>query len=113
MTMTPEPLSMQEVRRREPCRICSTLRSEHGGKNHAFVGEGDTNTSLRPASSSDRPPSGDAPASQGSLGIALKGDPVLRIALIRAGVITVDQINQAEEELKVVGLGAVAPKGLG
>jgi hypothetical protein len=94
-----------------PCRICDKPKAEHEEMRHQFVALDETrNTGLRPQKSSDDASSSSAPASQGSLGIARGGDPVLRLALIRAGVITPQDLDAIEAELKASGFANAAPQ---
>lgn len=97
----------------EKCELCQVPRNMHGGKMHAFVGAETRNQGLRPNKSGSHASSSDASESQGSLGIALKGDPVLRIALIRKGVLTPEDLTVAEAELKSYGLASAAPTTVG
>jgi len=94
------------------CTICKKPRSEHQGMRHAFVLFTDKDQGLRPRNDGSDASSSDKPKSQGSLGIAMRGDPVLRLALIRAGVITSEDLDKVEAELKASGLASVAPTPL-
>lgn len=97
----------------DPCRICDLPRAEHGQMRHEFISLEETrNTGLRPAKSSSDASSGSAPSSQGSFRIASGGDPVLRLALIRAGVITAQDLDSIEAELKASGLASASPQRL-
>lgn len=94
------------------CTICTTPRSEHGDRKHQFRGAEDRDTSLIPKKSGGDASLSDTSVPQGSLGIASKGDPVLRLALIRAGVLTAQDLDVVEAELKASGLGSFAPSTL-
>lgn len=79
------------------CRICGKAREAHYNTVHEFTS---TRSSLKVSkSSSDTPKSGE-PVSQINPYAALRGDPVLRVVLIRKGIIDLEDIAQAEAELK-------------
>ena len=93
-------MTMEATEMGEPlCRVCKHPRSNHPFR-HPFQGFDQDATLKLP----DDAPSSDAGMIQGSPGNALRGDPVLRMALIRAGVITADQLTQVEAELKATGI---------
>lgn len=92
----------------ELCTICHKTRADHGDMVHAFSGP-DENVRLRPNKLSSESSSSSAPIPQGSIGIAMRGDPVLRLALIRAGLITPADLDKIEAELRVSGLASAAP----
>lgn len=94
----------------DACQICGVTRENHRGLRHMFVAPGETrNTGLRPNASGSDASSHDAAGSQGSLGIASRGDPVLRFALIRAGVLTAKDLELVEAELKASGFVVASP----
>ena len=93
------------------CRICDKPKAEHAEMRHEFVPlDAERNTGLRPQKSSSDASSSSAPESQGSLRVARGGDPVLRLALIRAGVITAQDLDNIEAELKASGLASAVPQ---
>ena len=99
------------VQHAELCRICREPRSEHkrGVILHSFVGENDTaSLSVSPENSEQLPPP-DAPGKpQGSKGMMLT-DSVLRLALMRKGVLAVSDLEVIEAELKATGIAAYDP----
>lgn len=95
------------------CRVCQKSRDEHGSMRHIFVSTDDRAQGLRPKQSSAGDASNSASESQGSISGALRGDPVLRLLLIRKGVITPDELTAIENELKATGLASAAPTRLG
>lgn len=88
------------------CRICGGSKQDHldaGLKiRHAFVGPNDS-MRLREAARPSRDDESAMPASQGSVGNALRGDPILRLLLIRKGIISPDELSAVEQELKGAG----------
>jgi hypothetical protein len=96
----------------DECQICRRPRSAHlaGKFRHAFVGLNES-PSLR---EDDRPhESGDSdrPASQGPVRNTMGGDPILRMALIRAGVITIEDLEAVEKELRGAGIAVAETMG--
>lgn len=111
----------------DPCTICSKPKLNHPYR-HGWVGYGDDKSGLFEVSSSTpppRPPQNDGthtPAesfdsavrsSQGRSGNALQGDPVLRLALIRAGIIKVEDLDRIEGELRAAGVASNVAAPLG
>ena len=87
-----------ESERKVSCRVCGRPKDNHPYR-HAFQGP-DSGSLIE----KEQPPPAIASGPiQGSPGNALRGDPVLRMVLIRAGVITVDQLSQVEAELRATG----------
>lgn len=107
---------MASVQDDDHCTTCGKPRDNHPYR-HAFTSRRSPSTSLRPVEDVQLPnDASSAPArpSQGAIGSAMRGDPVLRIALIRAGVITVADIEAVEAELRVSGYAeATPPRPLG
>lgn len=97
----------------EICSVCHKPKSQHDGMRHIFVSDTDKQQGLRPSESSAADASSTASKSQGSISGALRGDPVLRLLLIRKGVITPDELTGIEDELRATGLASVAPTRLG
>lgn len=91
------------------CTVCFKNRAEHGDMKHVFRGRDDRQQSLRPHKASADASSNAGDRSQESLGVALSGDPVLRMALIRKGLITPDDLTAVEAELRASGVAAVKP----
>ena len=88
----------------EKCDICQFPRNNHNFK-HEFSMRGEglrVKKAVESESSGQQAKSGD-PDSQGSIGIALRGDPILRLALIRKGVISADDLTTVEAELRASG----------
>ena len=96
MTKMEHPTEVED----EYCSMCGFSKTDHHFK-HKFVGIGG---SLQVADSSgDQAQSGD-PVTQGRAGIDLRGDPVLRMALIRKGVLTTGDLDTVEHELRTAGI---------
>ena len=91
------------------CRICHVPLLSHGGMKHKFRSEEDRQQGLIPAKASADASSNAGDRSRESLGVALSGDPVLRMALIRKGLITPDDLTAVEAELRASGVAAVKP----
>lgn len=68
---------------------CGKIREQHRALAHQF--QGDEDAMLRKV----------APQ---QVRTVVAADPVLRIALVRAGVITYDQLTEVEKELRAAGL---------
>lgn len=88
----------------EACSICHRTRQEHRDAefiHHAFNTEGRL-IAVKPVGSQS-PQSTSAPP-QGSAGTPMSGDPVLRMALIRNGAVTLAELDKIEAELKTIGI---------
>lgn len=88
------------------CRICSRPKADHldamSSIRHAFVGPNDS-MKLRESARPSRDDESPVPATQGSVGNALRGDPILRLVLIRKGILSPDDLSEVEQELKGAG----------
>lgn len=106
MTTSPIPMDDEDL-----CTTCHKPRSNHPYR-HAFTSRFNGGR-IRPVEDVALPndaSSKPAPKSQGLNQAPLAGDPVLRIALIRAGVITPELLDQVEHELRTAGIAyAVVP----
>lgn len=97
------------------CRTCGKPKSDHPYR-HAFVGVGDSPAliEVRPQTP---PPPADATTvgvdSQARVRVLPPGDSVLRLALMRAGVISVEDLDKIEAELKSSGVAYHDPETLG
>lgn len=80
------------------CSICGKDERWHRENEvlHAFSLDGRLKKAESP------PPS--KPVSQERPKVNIQGDPVLRMALIRAGVITPEDLTQVEDELNATGI---------
>lgn len=98
------------------CRTCGKPKSNHPFR-HAFVGVGDSPAliEVRPTTPAppDSPPPPDSEGPVNKVRISPPGDSVLRLALLRAGVITVADLETVESELKTSGVAYHEPKALG
>lgn len=90
------------------CRVCGRPRSDHRGR-HMFIGPGDPLKLREGPSRDDR--GDDAPASQGPVRSLTGGDPVLRMALIRKGLISPEDLDEVERELGAAGIATSEPLG--
>lgn len=86
----------------ELCKICNYPRDDHDFA-HEFSTDGKLHHRSSDHRSHDERMTG-SPVTQGSPGNDMRGDPVLRMALIRKGLITVADLTQIEEELRMVGI---------
>lgn len=96
----------------EVCAVCHKPKGNHPYK-HSFVPETES-ASLRsrdnhPSNQSSSRPTG----AQGRVRNAQIGDPVLRLIMLRKGIITVDDLNQVETELTASGVASYEPSPLG
>jgi hypothetical protein len=95
----------------EPCQICHLPKQTHIDKDiiHRYVPPGAPISleSRRRDDGDDRRSRRDV--DQGSVRIAQSGDPVLRMILIRAGVISVADIQRIEDELRASGAAGYDP----
>ena len=80
------------------CAICGKDQAWHRENNSAHAFSTDGQLSRRASSQS-----GD-PSSQNRPRINTGGDPVLRMALIRKGVITPEDLTQVEAEINATGI---------
>ena len=80
----------------ETCTVCGKPKDNHPFR-HAFASTFTGNT-LKAA------PKEEPEDSTPSRDIQLGGDPVLRLALIRRGIITPDDLSCIEQELKGAGI---------
>lgn len=90
----------------DPCTICHKPKADHNYR-HAWVGYGDPQQTLFKSTENDAPASSideARPSSQGSVRIAPGGDPILRMALLRKGVITLADLDAIDAELKGAGV---------
>lgn len=81
------------------CKVCGKTAEEHKTLMHRFTERG----GLAKKGKGDDASSG-VPGSQKAPSAALTGDPVLRVALIRAGIISPDDLTAVEEELRASGI---------
>ena len=83
----------------EKCKMCGKPRVAHGaGVFHLFVAqESSGNLALAP-----QPVTEDKPVQATQVQLAI--DPVLRGLLIAKGVISVEELNQMDEQLKTTGM---------
>jgi hypothetical protein len=89
----------------EECQLCHRPSTDHGpGRiKHKFVGlEGPRGLRVETTAGDQAPKGG--PASQGPVRSLLGGDPILRLALIRKGLVTADEIAGIEAELRGAGI---------
>lgn len=92
------------------CRTCGHPRDDHPFR-HAFVGVGDSPALIEVPPKVPPPP--DSPNPEQRVRVMPPGDSVLRLALLRAGVITVEDLDKIEAELKGAGVAYHDPKALG
>ena len=95
----------------DSCSVCGHLRSEHPYR-HAFVGPSDQQVLHEVTPDTPPPPRepGDPPA---SVRVSPPGDSVLRLALLRLGVITLADLEVIEAELRGAGLAFHDPETMG
>lgn len=95
----------------ERCRICGHPKNDHHYR-HAFVGATDSPALIEISPVTVPPPSqtGEQPA---SVRASPPGDSVLRLVLLRSGVITLEDIEKVEAELRGAGVAYHDPKAVG
>lgn len=101
-------IPLGELPEPELCRVCQKPKADHvpGVVIHSFVGQHDT-ASLSVNEVIAPPP--DAPGNrQGRTG-TLPTDPVLRLVLIRKGVLQVSDLEEVEAELRATGVATYIP----
>ena len=85
------------------CNACGKTSDNHTGMQHPFSPKGASTSWLKPAKNIPPPPinvGGDrVPTS------TLPFDPVLRQALIAKGVVTPDELANADKTIRALGLG--------
>lgn len=102
---------MSEPATEELCTICNRDRPAHKTMHHGFSPPG------QPSSLFEKSPEAPETSPSGprtTVRLPQSGDPILRMVLLRAGVITVAQLDAVEEELRATGAaGYVPPASLG
>lgn len=97
---------MSESLTEELCTICHRPPEAHVTMHHQFQKPGQPSSLVHQEAKAPEPPhSGVKPPVR----LPSASDPVLRMALIRAGVITVAQLDEVEEELRATGVAGYAP----
>lgn len=95
------------------CKTCGKPRSNHPFR-HAFVGVGDSPALVEvpvvTPGPPDRPPLG---LGEDRVRVMPPGDSILRLALMRAGLITVEDLEKVEAELKGAGVAFHDPETVG
>jgi hypothetical protein len=95
----------------ELCGVCHHDRQwhrENPSVQHAFSENGQLSKKPVDSKPVNHASSGD-PATQGSIGRRLQGDPILRLLLIRKGIITTEELTQVEDELQGAGFAWASP----
>lgn len=87
----------------DECRICHRPKEDHLNFRHEFVPADGSSILLEKLADDALPASGD-PSTQVKIRSIPGGDPVLRMALIRAGIITTADLSAVEEELRATGV---------
>lgn len=83
------------------CGVCGKPAGAHKNLAHVFNVEGRL---VRRDAAATKSPSRADPSSQGSKGKLPTVDPIMRLILIRKGLVTAEEISQAEDELKSAGI---------
>lgn len=99
----------------DPCTICHKPKADHPYR-HAWVGYSTGTSALFESTGNDSPASSsqsELPSSQGSTRVLPTGDPVLRIALLRKGILTLDDLASVEAELRGAGVAYFDPDSVG
>jgi hypothetical protein len=90
----------------ELCTICHRDREAHRTMHHQFQSPGQPGVLVQQSvKAPEAPHSGTNP----TVRLPSASDPILRMALIRAGVITVAQLDEVEEELRATGVAGHVP----
>ena len=85
----------------EECGVCGNTRKYHTNKIHAFSSDGRLEEA-KPSMMMPSSPGG--PRSQTAPQVATIGDPVLRMVMVRKGLITPDELLAADLELRSTGI---------
>lgn len=89
----------------EECTICHLPRAEHNTPNivHEFCSPGQQKTLVARSQQSPDAHEGNQQGSNG-LPATITSDAILRLALLRRGIITTDDLDEIEKELRVTGV---------
>lgn len=87
----------------ELCGICHRPQAEHKNYQHAFVGNNQPKTLVARSQQSPDAHEGNQQGAQGALP-KQSSDAILRLALLRKGLITTQDLDDIEEELRVTGV---------
>lgn len=102
-----------EASKPRTCQTCGKPEDNHPYR-HAFVGVGDSPALIEVRPPTLPPPDGQVEEnSQARVRVLPPGDSVLRLALMRAGVISVEDLEKVEAELKGAGVAYHDPETLG
>lgn len=93
----------------EVCGICSRPKEAHKDMVHQFQPKNGPRTLVARDDSSHDQRKHAPGESQGRPRNASSGDPVLRMALIRKGVITVEDLDAVDAELRATGVAGYEP----
>lgn len=90
------------------CTICKHTQTEHKerGFKHEFSPAGGRTGGLFKRTDEGQAP---LPKREGNVRSSLGGDPVLRMALIRKGIIEVADLDAVEAELRATGVAGYEP----
>lgn len=99
----------------ELCTICHKPAIEHEerGFKHRFSPPGQPSALFARTDQAQSSSSQRTSGAQGAIRIPTAGDPVLRMALIRKGVLTVADLDEVEAELRATGVAGYDPQSLG
>lgn len=100
--------TLQETDPEHGVELCTICRKPKLGHNyhHQFSSPGSRTNGL--VKSSDAP-SAPSVQSEGSVRIPSGGDPMLRMVLLRKGLITVADLDEVEAELRATGVAGYEP----
>lgn len=90
--------------RTKVCTICGKDKAAHVNCIHRFSPYGENSVLTQ---RTDKEPL--APPAQGQVRIPSGGDPLLRMVLLRKGLITVEDLDALEAELRATGVAGYAP----
>jgi hypothetical protein len=97
------------------CKFCGAAESDHEGRVHSFVAEGEAGRLPSPKELKQRgalkQAAASAPEGSNRTPSTQSGDIALRLALLQAGVITPTQLEEAEKRLEQGGLIIVREEG--
>lgn len=85
------------------CTICSRPKEEHKNMVHQFSPYGQNSVLIQ--KSPEMPP----PGTGGTVKVPTAGDPLLRMVLLRKGIIEVADLEAIEAELRATGVAGYAP----
>lgn len=106
-------MTQNETEEESPrCQVCGKPKNDHNFR-HAFIMLGHPSILVEVTPPEGIPAIETEEGPRPAVRVAPPGDPVLRLALIRKGVITLEDLETVEAELRGAGVAFHDPKALG